>query len=242
MGEATDLTGRELGRLTVLRRHGSRRTTGGKSIPLWWCRCACGTERPFASLQLLRRKSPTRSCGCMGREKAVQNLRQSRNHNVGDLTGREFGRLTVEGPAAPTTNGRLRWHCRCSCGGNSTVTTSNLLRPEGIRSCGCAQREAASRSGRAACTKSHRRDCLHCGASFDGTAKQKYCARQCRESAKKLDRTALRCVFCAGPIAATVGAPPRYCSPHCKRRAASAREGGLAQASLAEQMRRKLDE
>lgn len=56
-----------------------------------------------------------------------------------DLTGRRFGRLTVveQDATAPSGAGRCaKWICRCDCGNETTVYSSNLLR--GItKSCGC---------------------------------------------------------------------------------------------------------
>lgn len=49
-----------------------------------------------------------------------------------DLTGKEFGRLTVIAPA----NIVVRWMCQCECGNITYATTANLLR-NGHKSCGC---------------------------------------------------------------------------------------------------------
>jgi len=53
--------------------------------------------------------------------------------------GDRFGRWTVIAPAA-SRNGRTRWKCQCDCGTIKSVGTSRL-RGDGIRSCGCAQKE-----------------------------------------------------------------------------------------------------
>ena len=59
-----------------------------------------------------------------------------------DLTGRQFGRLTVIGPAPSDKAGHARWICRCDCGGNKTALATNLIR--GLTtSCGCVQRKKA---------------------------------------------------------------------------------------------------
>lgn len=53
------------------------------------------------------------------------------------MIGETFGRWTVIG-----TGGPRRWVCRCECGAQATVFTSNLKR--GLsRSCGCAPRRPA---------------------------------------------------------------------------------------------------
>jgi hypothetical protein len=56
-----------------------------------------------------------------------------------DLTGRKFGRWTVlgRGPDRPRKHShRVQWICRCECGAEGLVSSSNLV--QGIsRSCGC---------------------------------------------------------------------------------------------------------
>lgn len=60
-----------------------------------------------------------------------------------DLTGQEFGRLTVLEQAENSRRGRTRWTCRCECGTERTVRTSDL-RSGRTLSCGCLRREATS--------------------------------------------------------------------------------------------------
>lgn len=62
-----------------------------------------------------------------------------------DLTGRQFGLLTVESYQGTrrSTKGRCLtyrvWRCRCSCGGMITTRTSSLLSGH-AKSCGCSRR------------------------------------------------------------------------------------------------------
>ena len=67
---------------------------------------------------------------------------------VNDLTGQCFGRLTVQGRAAPKP-GRTEaiWICTCTCGGR-TETFGWALKSGHTASCGCLQREASTRTGR----------------------------------------------------------------------------------------------
>ncbi len=60
-----------------------------------------------------------------------------------DLTGREFGRLTVlhRDTSQPK---RTIWICRCRCGREVPVYASNLRRPTHTSSCGCFRREATT--------------------------------------------------------------------------------------------------
>jgi hypothetical protein len=56
-----------------------------------------------------------------------------------DITGQRFGRLTAVAEAAPRrTRGRSKtyWRCRCDCGSDLEVQTSNLKQYPTV-SCGC---------------------------------------------------------------------------------------------------------
>lgn len=61
-----------------------------------------------------------------------------------DLTGQIFSRLTVLSFYPNNRRGRY-WLCQCECG-NKTIVRGGLLRNAQTRSCGCMQRDAASRS------------------------------------------------------------------------------------------------
>ncbi len=60
-----------------------------------------------------------------------------------DLTGRQFGRLTVRGRAEDDERGKIRWHCDCKCGGKKTVGHETLLTKH-TRSCGCLRIQISS--------------------------------------------------------------------------------------------------
>lgn len=59
-----------------------------------------------------------------------------------DLTGQQFGRLTVLHEDGQTTKSEIRWACRCECGGTKTVRAGHLKRGI-VASCGCYRREWA---------------------------------------------------------------------------------------------------
>jgi hypothetical protein len=65
-----------------------------------------------------------------------------------DLTGREFGRLTVKARDYSKMTGQTRWLCLCDprLGGCGTLTTvgSSALRTGGTKSCGCWRRESTA--------------------------------------------------------------------------------------------------
>lgn len=67
----------------------------------------------------------------------------TRRSNFNDLTGRQFGRLTVVAVGEKQGIGR-RWEVICSCGNTKTVRASNLLNGN-TRSCGCLCSEVMSK-------------------------------------------------------------------------------------------------
>lgn len=56
-----------------------------------------------------------------------------------DLTGKKFGRLTVE-KRSTNRYGRPAWNCKCECGKETIVSTSHL-RSGHTQSCGCFHKE-----------------------------------------------------------------------------------------------------
>lgn len=59
-----------------------------------------------------------------------------------DLTGKRFGRLTVEG-RAENRSGHTAWNCKCDCGNTCVVQSWNLTHNHS-KSCGCLQSELFS--------------------------------------------------------------------------------------------------
>ena len=68
----------------------------------------------------------------------------SKAANFEDLTGKEFGRLTVIGVSGKRGNrGQYYYDCVCSCGENAIIEGSSLS-SGATKSCGCLQREISS--------------------------------------------------------------------------------------------------
>lgn len=59
-----------------------------------------------------------------------------------DLTGREFGLLTVVERGENSKGGRATWECECECGKIKNILTENLSSGR-TKSCGCLNREVA---------------------------------------------------------------------------------------------------
>jgi len=60
-----------------------------------------------------------------------------------DLTGKKFGKLTVETRISSSRNGSKLWKCLCDCGNVIAVTTRHLNRKNNnVRSCGCLKKRS----------------------------------------------------------------------------------------------------
>ncbi len=60
-----------------------------------------------------------------------------------DLTGRRFGKLTVEGDSGERKGGCVLWKCRCDCGG-TILAMRHELESGNAASCGCVKKQHAS--------------------------------------------------------------------------------------------------
>ena len=67
-------------------------------------------------------------------------------YNFIDLTGKKFGRLTVIKRVGSNKKRQALWLCKCKCG-KLTKTSTYSLKSGKTKSCGCLQREIASRIG-----------------------------------------------------------------------------------------------
>lgn len=65
-----------------------------------------------------------------------------------DLSGRKFGRLTVEKYIRTDKNYNVIWLCKCDCGKELSVIGHSLVTGN-TKSCGCLHREAAQKVGKA---------------------------------------------------------------------------------------------
>ena len=125
---APDLMGKKFGDLVVVARAENDRWNNAR----WLCQCACGNKTVVVAHRLGRRRSPTRSCGCLRRK-------------IIDLTGQRFGRLLAQDfemrnvPDKKWSNKqRAYWRCLCDCGKVIYVTATNL-RKGNTSSCGCSR-------------------------------------------------------------------------------------------------------
>lgn len=120
-----DLTGRKFGALTVTRFFGMSDKGYGA---IWMCKCKCGTEKTILANGLKKAKS----CGCLSPKRRI------------NLTGKQFGRLTVVQASGITKNKSVRWLCQCDCGHKKVIDGASL-RYGATRSCGCLLVETAKK-------------------------------------------------------------------------------------------------
>lgn len=117
-----DLTGQVFGRLKVLK-VSDEKIAGAKT---WMCQCECGNI-VLARTGDLTSGAKT-SCGCG-------------NINRFDLTGMKFNKLSVIEKTGVNKNSHAVWECLCECG-NITTATTNELRNNHKKSCGCLRKES----------------------------------------------------------------------------------------------------
>lgn len=123
MGNALDLKNQKFGKLTALYRVKSK-----DRYTRWKCQCECGNTTIVRTDYL--RNGHTKSCGC----------EKSKYFNKLDLVGQIFGYLTVLEAAPPK-----KQKCQCKCGNIVYVETNNLTSGN-TKSCGCYQKEQASKA------------------------------------------------------------------------------------------------
>ena len=116
-----DLTGQQFGLLTVVDR--APNTTGDAR---WNCHCSCGNGTVSWGANL--RSGNTTSCGCV---KTSENPKRWLR-----LEGQRFGRLVAITIAPKTRRGNRDWVCRCDCGTEKIISSSNLAQGLTV-SCGC---------------------------------------------------------------------------------------------------------
>lgn len=124
-----DLTGMQFGHLTVLYRIEDKVLPGGQHCTRWHCRCDCGKECDVLATNM--KSGLTKSCG-------NTKHRSKTNRNLHDLTGKQFGKLTVlhraDDYVSPGGSKMTQWHCRCDCG-NECVALGFRLKNGSVQTC-----------------------------------------------------------------------------------------------------------
>ncbi len=126
-----DIIGQTYGNLLVMSLAGHE-SDGHKRYE---CRCSCGNTTVVTGKNL--RSGNTRSCGCIRKTKSYSK----------DMIGLRFGRLTVTERAGTAKSRTALWKCMCDCG-SECIVSGSYLRQGDTKSCGCLQREGASKRAR----------------------------------------------------------------------------------------------
>lgn len=117
-----DLLGQTFGSLTVVCE--DVKVFNKSSSRAWKCICSCGNYTIVRPTDLIG--GHFKSCGCSRPNKHV------------DLTNTVFGNLIVISKQNALTTKSKKWLCKCSCGVDVILTSTDLLRTKKPRTnCGC---------------------------------------------------------------------------------------------------------
>ena len=129
-----DILGKKFGFLTVESFYGYKETSCGKNKRMYLCKCECGQTK-IASYSDLKGGS-TKSCGDLAHFPRYKNE-----------IGNKYGKLTVISYEGVNQDGKVKWKCKCDCGGE-IITTGKSLRLGLIVSCGCVKSKGEEKIGR----------------------------------------------------------------------------------------------
>jgi hypothetical protein len=97
----TDIIGTKVGKLTIL---GCVKKNKFQQSIL--CLCECGNKK-YINISDLKKKNPTKSCGCLSKERTEK----VKKEGMIDIVGNTYGKWTVI-----KYSGDGYWLCRCECG------------------------------------------------------------------------------------------------------------------------------
>lgn len=101
MSKKHNLQGLKFGRLLVIEQAPSRQAPCGVWQIFWKCRCDCGIVKECSARHLVRKESPTRSCGCWN----IESLKQRKGSLSGNWKGgrriNKSGYATLTNPDFP---------------------------------------------------------------------------------------------------------------------------------------------
>nr|DAQ07322.1 MAG TPA: homing endonuclease [Caudoviricetes sp.] len=85
-----DLTGRQFGRLTVLKQAEDYIDSKGKHYARWLCECSCEDKTKLIVMGNQLKRKRTKSCGCIQKEQLIKRNKDGKKYNTYDLSG-EYG-------------------------------------------------------------------------------------------------------------------------------------------------------
>ena len=125
MREVINLTGKEFGKLTVIKRVENNKQGHAQ----WLCKCSCGNERVATTSQL--NAGQIKSCSRCAKGSKCKILQK----------GQRFGRLVVLKRDPVIYKVGAHWICKCDCGQVLSVLSGDLRRGN-IKSCGCLHKDS----------------------------------------------------------------------------------------------------
>jgi hypothetical protein len=129
MANPPSITGKKFGRLTVLMFWSGRHRATFKFM----CQCDCGTRKPILLQNLIYGRNP--SCGCVTRERNIEQNKERAKERANKLIGKRFGMLTIEGFAFTRFN-TCYVACKCDCGERNNFHLTSIEKGN-TKSCGC---------------------------------------------------------------------------------------------------------
>lgn len=130
-----DLVGKKFGKLTVLKLNSI--DSHGKE---YLCQCDCGNKKIIRGSSLTCGMS--KSCGC---QIGKGNIGKKHNKVAKSRIGKRFNRLLIIDVDSSNDNVNLMI-CKCDCGNTTKQIYADLVNGK-VKSCGCYQKEEASKTG-----------------------------------------------------------------------------------------------
>lgn len=134
MAKIKEIAGKKYRDITVIKDSGKRTKKGSV---LWECRTDDGQTILKQKYELDAYLKQSKRYG--------KNSKGFRWAGQKELLGKKFGRLTVVKRTTLRTRGSILYNCDCDCGNTILVSSTDLKRAN-TQSCGCLQREAASKN------------------------------------------------------------------------------------------------
>ena len=140
MGRKLDITDQIFGRLQAIVIDWYKTKQTGRTH--WFCQCECGNIVSVNITSL--RGGNSKSCGCLHKEIVSEKCKNSRE----DLTGQLFDRWFVDSYNSEKSKekGESYYDCICINDGNKSCVSTGNLKSGKSKSCGCLQKEIASKN------------------------------------------------------------------------------------------------
>lgn len=119
--DVSDYVGKVFGQLTIIRKVESKVREAK-----WFCLCSCGCNTIVATSKLKRGQTCCTECSRKQRGAPA---------NFIDISGQKFGSLTVVKRGDNNKYGHLKWQCKCDCGNEIQITSSQLKIQRHCRQC-----------------------------------------------------------------------------------------------------------